>query len=244
MNTRTCLMICLVLFLSYGCASHKAAVQPNLSYDLNSQENKVDRDGITLMVKVFHLESELTTYFDDDVLKYGMLPIQINLHNKSNPNAIVMNIDGINLIDPTGTRSPGLSCEQTYDKMKRSQWRSAGWGLAAGIFGIIPSLINVSNTNDKIKADIEARMIKDGNIINGGMTEGMTFFMVPEEVSSLSGWKVAVILKDIQNATIIVLEYGLSGTIISPKERNAATNQPSPEKSGLKEESKTTEEKI
>lgn len=223
MNTRTCLIICLTFFLSYGCAAHNAALQPNLSYDLKAQENKIDRDGITLMVKTFHLQSELSTYFDDDLLKYGMLPIQINLQNKSYPNAIVLNIDGINLIDPTGTRNPGLSSEQAYDKVKRSQWRSVGWGAAFGLLGVIPSLINVSNTNDKIRADIESRMIKSGNIINGGMTEGLTFFLVPEELSSLSGWKVSVILKDIQNSKDIVLEYGLSGTIIPPKERYQQT---------------------
>ncbi len=33
---------------------------------------------------------------------------------------------------------------------KKSYWRTAGWGGAFGIVGIIPSLINVSNTNDKI----------------------------------------------------------------------------------------------
>lgn len=241
MNTRI-FIICLIFFLSYGCASHKAALQPNLSYDLKAQENKIDKEGITMMVKAFHLQSELTTYFDDDLLKYGMLSIQVNLQNKSYPNTVVLNIDGINLIDPTGTRNPGLSCEQAYDKMKRSQWRSVGWGVAAGLFGVIPSLINVSNTNDKIRADLESRMMKGGNIINGGMTEGLAFFMVPEEISGLSGWKVAIILKDIRDAKDIVLEYGLSGTIISPKERNAQTDQPVPEQP-LKEESKNAEEK-
>lgn len=219
MNTRTCLIICLMIFLSNGCTTYNAARQPDLSYDLKAQENKVEKDGITLMVKVFHLKSEHSTYFDDDLLKYGMLPIQINLQNKSYRNPVVMNIDGINLIDPTGTRNPGLSCEQVYDKAKKSQWRSVGWGAALGLIGAIPSLINVSSTNDKIRADFESRMIKGGNIICGGMTEGMAFFSVPQDLSNLSGWKISVILKDIQSAKDIVLEYGLSGTIIPPKER-------------------------
>jgi hypothetical protein len=224
MNTRTCLIICITLFLSYGCASHKAARQPDLSYDLKAQENKIDRDGITLMVKTFHLKSELSTYFDEDLLKYGMLPIQINLQNKSYPNPVVMNIDGINLIDAMGTRYPGLSSEQTYDIAKRSQWRSAGWTVAAGIFGLIPSLINVSNTNDKIRADFESRQLKSGNIICGGMTEGLMFFSVPEDLSNLSGWKISIILKDVQNTKDIILQYGLSGTIIPPKERKEEKN--------------------
>lgn len=202
-----------------GCASHNAVRQPDLSYDLKAQENKVEKSGMILMVKPFHLKSELATYFDDDVLKYGVLPIQINLQNKSYPGAIVFNADGINLIDATGARSPGMACEQVYDKVKRSQWRSAGWGVAFGLVGVIPSLINVSTTNDKIRADLESRMIKSGNIVPGGMTEGLTYFSVPQDLSSLSGWKVSVVLKDVQNAKDVTLEHGLAGTIISPKQR-------------------------
>ena len=44
-------------------------------------------------------------------------------------------------------------------------------------------------------------------------------FSVPEDLSNLSGWKISVILKDIQSTKDIVHEYGLSGTIVPPKER-------------------------
>ncbi len=47
----------------------------------------------------------------------------------------------------------------------------------------------------------------------------MVFFSVPEDLSNLSGWKVSVILKDIKTANNIVLEYGLSGTIVPSQER-------------------------
>jgi hypothetical protein len=219
MKFRFCFIFCLVLVVSTGCASHKAARQPDLSYDLKAQENKIEKDGIILMVKVFHLKSELKTYFDEDLLEYSVLPIQINLQNKSYGRNVVFNTDGINLIDPTGTRNPIMSSEQVIDKAKRSYWRTAGWGVCFGCLGVIPSAINVSNTNKKIQADYESRMIKGGNLICGGVTEGLTFFSVPEDLSSLSGWKVSVILKDIESSEDIILEYGLSGTIVSPKER-------------------------
>jgi hypothetical protein len=51
------------------------------------------------------------------------------------------------------------------------------------------------------------------------MTEGLTFFSVPEDLSSLNGWKVSVVLKDIESSKDIILAHGLSGTIVSPKER-------------------------
>jgi len=225
MRLKAWLIVCLMLVVSSGCASHKAARQPDLSYDLKAQENKVAKDGIILMVKVFHLKSELETYFDDDLLKYGLLPVQINLQNKSHGRNVVFNTDGINLIDPTGTRNPIMSSEQVIDKAKRSFWRTAGWGVAFGCIGAIPSAINVSNTNKKIQADYESRMTKGGNLIAGGMTEGLAFFTVPEDLSSLSGWKVSMILKDIESLENIILEYGLSGTIVSPKERRPEENE-------------------
>jgi len=225
MKLKAWFIICLMLLVSSGCASHNAARQPDLSYDLKAQENKIEKDGIALMVKVFHLKSELETYFDADLLKYSMLPVQINLQNKSYGRNVVFNTDGINLIDPTGTRNPILSAEQVIDKTKRSYWRTAGWTVAFGIFGIIPSAINVSNTNKKIQADYESRMIKGGNLIGGGAAAGLTFFTVPEGLSSLSGWKVSMILKDIESSENIILEYGLSGTIISPKERKPKGNE-------------------
>ncbi|RLG44343.1 MAG: hypothetical protein DRN92_08160 [Thermoproteota archaeon] len=221
---RLLFFLVLVIFLT-GCASHKAARPPDLTYDLKAQENKAEKEGIVLMAKYFHLKSELETYFDEDLLKYGVMPIQINLQNKSHPNPVVLNTAGINLIDPTGTRSPLMSSQQVIDKAKKSYWRSAGWGVAFGIFGLIPSLVNVSNTNKKIQADYESRMLKSGNLVCGGMTEGLAFFTIPEDLSDLSGWKLAVVLKDIKNTEDIVLEYGLSGTLIPPKDRKPKSEE-------------------
>ena len=224
------IFVCFLIFFTFGCATHKSVKQPNLSYDLKAQENKIEQDGISCMVKCFHLKSDLMNYFDDDVLKYGILPVQINLQNNSYPRPVVLNTDGINLIDSTGTRHPTLSCEQVLEKMKKSYWRTAGWGVAFGIFGIIPSAINVSNTNKKIRADYESRTIKGGNLICGGVTEGLSFFSIPEDLDNLSGWQVAIILKDIQQSKDIILNYGLSGTIVTPMERrNVQEDEPTEE---------------
>ena len=219
MKAKVLIILSLTLVLATGCASYKAARQPDLSYDLKSQENKVDKDGIIMMVKCFYQKSDLTAYFDEDLLEYGVLPVQIQLQNKSHPNPVVLNTAGINLIDPTGTRDPILSSAQVIDKAKKSYWRSAGWGVAFGVFGLIPSLINVSNTNKKIQADYESRGIKCGNLVCGGSTQGLVFFSVPEDLGNLSGWHLSVDLKDIKSTEDIVIDYGLSGTFVPPKDR-------------------------
>ena len=219
MKLRNFFILCFSLVLLTSCATHKAARQPNLSYDLRAQENKVDNEGVILMAKCFHLKSEMVTYFDDDLLQYGLLPVQINLKNNSYPRTLVLNADRINLIDPTGVRIPIMSYDQVIDKAKKSYWRTAGWAVAFGLFGAIPSLINVSNTNEKIQADYESRMLKCGNLNCGSETEGLTFFSVPEDLNSLNGWKISVVLKDKETENDIILGYGLSGSIVPPKER-------------------------
>jgi hypothetical protein len=221
MKLRNFFILCFSLVVLTSCATHKAARQPNLSYDLRAQENKVDNKGVILMAKCFHLKSEMVTYFDDDLLQYGLLPVQINLKNNSYPRTLVLNADRINLIDPTGVRISIMSYDQVIDKAKKSYWRTAGWAVAFGLLGAIPSLINVSNTNEKIQADYESRMLKCGNLNCGSETEGLTFFSVPEDLNSLNGWKISVILKDIETENDIILDYGLYGTIVPPKERKS-----------------------
>jgi len=220
MKLRNFFILCFSLALLTSCATHKAARQPNLSYDLRAQENKVDNEGVTLMAKCFYLKSEMVTYFDDDLLQYGLLPVQINLKNNSYPRTLVLNADRINLIDPTGVRIPIMSYDQVIDKAKKSYWRTAGWAVAFGLFGAIPSLINVSNTNEKIQADYESRMLKCGNLNCGSETEGLTFFSVPEDLNSLNGWKISVVLKDTENNNDIILDHALSGSIVPPKKRS------------------------
>jgi hypothetical protein len=219
MKLKIFFICCFSLVFLSSCASHKAARQPDLSYDLEAQEKKVDTEGVALMVKCFHSKPELITYFDDDILQYGVMPVQINLKNDSYPRTLMLNTDGINLIDPTGVKIPIMSCEQVVEKTKKSYWRTAGWGVAFGLLGAIPSLINVSNTNEKIKADYESRMFKTGNLICDSETEGLIFFSVPEDLNSLNGWEISVVLKDKETEKDIILGYGLSGSVVPPKER-------------------------
>jgi hypothetical protein len=219
MKLKIFFICCFSLVLLSSCASYKAVRQPDLSYNLEAQEKKVDTEGVVLMVKCFHSKSELITYFDDDILQYGVMPVQINLKNHSYPRPLTLNTDGINLVDPKGVKIPTMSCEQVVEKTKKSYWRTAGWGVAFGLVGAIPSLINVSNTNEKIKADYESRMFKTGNLICGSVTEGLVFFSVPEDLNSLNEWKISVALKDKETEKDIILGYDLSGNIVPPKER-------------------------
>ncbi len=206
------IIIVMLLVLSTACSTHKAVRQPNLTYDLNAQQNKMNQNGLELMIKPIHLKSELTTFFDDDLLEYGILPVQVALCNKTEE-TIHFSTEGINLIDPSGNRCPLMPVQSVVDKTKKSYWRSAGWGVAFGVFGLIPSAINVSNTNKKIQADYDSRILKSGNMVSGAVTEGMAFFEVPENFNTLDGWKLAITYKDPLNDKMEIIEYGMTGNI-------------------------------
>ena len=107
-----------------------------------------------------------------------------------------------------------MSVDQVMDKVKKSQWRSAGWTVAAGVFGLIPSAINVNNTNKKMRADYESRVFKGGNLNKGSTTEGFMFYSVPEDIGTLDGWNLTAILKNADGDSDLMLTQGLAGTIV------------------------------
>jgi hypothetical protein len=177
----------LVIFLC-SCASHKVVHQSNLTYDLESQKNKVSENGVDLMTKPIHLKSELKTYFDQDLLKDRILPVQVSITNNSDEE-FYLSTDGIYLTDPSQNNYHVLPVDDVIEKAKKSYWRTAGWGVAFGLLGAVPSLINVSSTNKKIKADYESRVLKSGKMPHGAVTEGLVFFAVPENMTTLDGWE-------------------------------------------------------
>jgi hypothetical protein len=225
--TKLISVLSLVVFINFlaGCASHNAVQLPRLSLDLKAQQEKADDQGFILMARPIHSQADLKTYFDNDLLSYGILPVQVHLLNRAYGKPVILSTDGVNLIDTSGTRLPMLSMNQLMDSAKKSQWRSAGWYVAFGIFGAIPSIVNVVQTNNKIQADYESRLLKGGNVIPGAATEGLVFFSVPADINSLNGWKMSVVLVDPIDSTNINIEHGLSGTV-APREQPEAPADP------------------
>jgi hypothetical protein len=221
MKRQNFLMICLMLFLFSGCKYPMVLRQPDLSHDVKAQESEVSKDGISFMAKCIYLKSEMKTYFDRDLVHYGILPVQIYIQNKSYPKTVVLNIDGINLIDLTGAKNSMLSCDQIIEKRKEILRLLVGTSIS--LFDPIGFMIGSIESSDKItkiKSSYESHSIKFGNIISGGVTEGFTFFSVPKDLNNLNGWKISVVLKDTETKNDIILEYALSGSIVPPNKRS------------------------
>jgi hypothetical protein len=214
LKLRFVLAVTFMLILTASCASHKAAQIPPLAFDLEAQQNQTMCEGVVLMAKPIHSKTDQEQYFDVDLLEDGILPIQVHVCNKGHENPIVLSPESLNLINASGDRMPICSHEQVMDSAKRSYWRTAGWGAAFGLIGIIPSLINVSNTNKQIEADFSSRELKGGTVVNGGTTEGLVFFSVPPEINSLNGWKLSLLVSDSVEDQKILVEQGLHGTVV------------------------------
>ena len=214
------------VFIIHGCASYHVTSAPPLEYDLEAQNKKAEKDGVLLLAKPIHQIPELEKYFDDDPLKYGILPIQIHIENKDHESALICAAEGINLMDPTHTRIPALTVEQVMEKVKKSHWRTAGWTVGFGVFGLVPSIINVNNTNKKMRADYDTKLFDGGRLGKGSSTEGFMFYSIPEDTSTLDGWILAAVLKGTDESEDLILEQSLSGKIaIREKEGQSQSSQ-------------------
>lgn len=218
MNMRGTLITGMVMLslVASGCASHKSVDAPSLVYVPDSAETDA-RDGVAVQTKAIHDKQDLEAYFGQDLMKYSILPVQIAVHNKAYGAPLPFNRDGVRLQGPNGESLTGLSVDQVMDEAKKSYWRTAGWTVAFGIFGAVPSAINITNTNNKMRGDYEKRLIENGIIHPGETREGVMFFSVPKESNSLNGWKMSLLLKDPNQAKTVAVESPLSGTILVRK---------------------------
>jgi len=223
MKLRNFFVFYLILFLFSGCTSRMVLRQSDLSHDLKTKESEMNKDGISLLVKCIHLKSEMKTYFDRDLLHYGILPVQIYIQNKSYPGAVVLNTNGINLIDLNGAKNPIMSCDQIIEKRNETLRYMIGAAFDTvavnPLFFIIDPFV-YSDKIKKIQSSYKSHSIKFGNLISGGVTEGFTFFSVPKDLNNLNGWKISVVLKDTENNNDIILDHALSGSIVPPKKRS------------------------
>lgn len=199
-----------------GCATYKVTDAPPLEHDFEAKSRMVESNGVALMAKPIHHEIELQRYFDDDPLKYGILPMQIRLENNHHDTAVICAAEGINLMDSTDARVPALSIDEVMDKVKKSHWRTAGWTVGFGVFGLIPSAINVNTINKKMRAHYEGKTFQGGEMAKGKALEGFLFYSMPESTDSLDGWKLAAALNSADWDADLVLTQELSGDI-SPR---------------------------
>ena len=201
-----------IALLLCSCASHDVTYRSNLTYNIEAQENKVAENGIVLMAKPVLIKSELELYYDEDLLKYGILPVQVYLSNNSE-DGIYFLTEEIILKDPLERSYQVVPVNSVVDKAEKSYWRAAGWGLLTYGIGAIPSVNNVRKTNKVIREDYESKALKSTIIPKGASTEGTVFFEVPKDIVSVDQWELKLAYKTPNDNDLSIIGLRFVGQI-------------------------------
>ncbi len=202
--------IVIIFFLPIGCATHTRLKQPSLLTNMEAQKNKRTTDHAEILVRPVILKSDLRLYYDENLVFYGVLPVQVCVKNTDANRSCQLDVEKIFLVDPDGTSKPPLTLDEVYKRgASKSYGYAAAWAGAFGIFGLVPSAINVAYVNKKVKADYDSNIMKSGELVSGAYTEGSLFFEIDNQIDSLDGWELQFDLefKDFSN----FVTFGLAG---------------------------------
>lgn len=207
------LALIVLLFAGIGCSSYHSTRQAPLSINPIAQQAKKVNKGIESMVFPITTQSMQKQIFDNDLVGKGYLPVQISILNKKDRN-VTFSRDGVVLLTPEDIvipRTLNLDVARDTDK---SIGRTVAWTVGFGVFGLVPSAINVSKTNKRIQADYVAKAPIEGNLVPGGLVDGILFFKLPEEeIKTLNGYKVNIVLRDELTNEDINITHTLHGDI-------------------------------
>ncbi|MCG8616209.1 MAG: hypothetical protein MI802_08325, partial [Desulfobacterales bacterium] len=161
----------LIFFCITSCASHNPIPTTALTRGTEAEKKKVSENGIDLVISPILSEAVMEAYFDQDLLKYDILPVQVAvLNNSAAPLRLTQ--EALCLTNTANEPCPRLSVDEVVRRLKKSYWRSVGWGAALGLMGAIPSAINVSMTNEKMAFYYKTRELKTEVLSVGACTEG------------------------------------------------------------------------
>lgn len=222
------LVVLLALMVS-ACASHKVTEVPELTFNAKMLGKSVKTNGVQFIANPIYEEEALKTYFDDNLLEYGILPVQLNIANKGYNGNLMFSPTSISLTTAEGANCPQLSLDQLYDEVKKSYGRSVGWTIAFGAIGAGVSAANVATTNNKIRRDYEQKMIRKDVLPQGGEAEGFVFFSVPKKTALLDGWELSMLLKDSQADKTVTVNCPISGQIVAGGQKEESTDLDSSE---------------
>jgi len=186
----------------------------DLNTDLVAQAERQTHEDIEVMIKPIHEKDQLNVHFDDDLVMFNLLPVQVNIENEGfSPCSI--GISQTSLSDPSGNNFPALTSDEVYDETYKSYGRMIPWAILFGPVGALGSMINVAAVNDTIKKEYSVCMIEDGEVVPEARTAGLMFFEIDSKVESLDGWKVNMgITKD---ERLIDFVFDLHGDVEQPR---------------------------
>ncbi len=219
----------LILFLSillfFGCSSHDVQKTATLETLPDNKAERIQSQGFELIAMPILTEEEHISYFDNDLIKQGILPLQLYVGNVESDDIYQLRPEDIVVTDVNGARKPTMTVDQIVEKTKKSYWRTAGWGVLFGVFGAIPSAMNVSKTNEKIRTSYNERIMKESTLRKGTEAEGLMFFVIPKDSATIDNWELSMVLKGTTVSETVPLKYQLSGDIPKRKAEDSTAGQ-------------------
>ena len=218
------LMSILILFsVSFlGCATHDSIKTPDLVSNPECQLEKQVINDVEVMMMAIHEKQSLKSYFDEDLIALGILPVKVSIDNVGE-NPCFIGVEYAQIEGPNHVESSALTLEQVYNRTSKSYWRTAGWGVAFGLLGALPSAVNVASTNKKIKADYDTCMLKDGRLPAKTHTDGTLFFDIDEKIESLDNWTFKIGLD--RGGEPFYFVFNLQGQVEQPRIKKVADDE-------------------
>lgn len=208
------LIVYFILGITAGCATHNPISPPDLDNDLAAQRYKQVKDGVEVMALPVHEKIDLANHFDEDLIYDGVLPVQIDIENKSGESCSI-DITRASLHDAEGKSFPPLTLDDVYSEASHTYAYAIPWAIGFGLVGGIPSMINVAVVNDRIKKDYYGCMLKSDEMVPGSGTTGTLFFPVDDKIKSLDDWYLTFGLT--RNGEPIDFTFDLHGTVEQPR---------------------------
>jgi hypothetical protein len=215
-------VLMMLLISVFGCATHDSIKTPDLVSNPDCLAEKQVKNDVEIMMMAIHDKQSLKSYFDEDLIALGVLPVKVSIDNIGE-NPCFIGVEYAHIADPHDAKSAAMTLEEVYNRTSKSYWRTAGWGVAFGLLGALPSAVNVASTNQKIKADYDTCMLKDGRLPAKTHTDGTLFFEIDEKVASLDDWTFKIGID--RDGEPFYFIFDLHGQVEQPRIKKVTDNE-------------------
>jgi hypothetical protein len=178
------ILLILSLVLQYGCVSQGNFRMANMD---SSSSAVVSSDGITLFVKPILDSDKLESYYGTNLVKKGILPIQVRILNESKYD-VGVSVDNFSLIDRQGESHKVINLDNIYEKVKNSHAFVVLDIPLILITGAPLAHVALSGSNIGTDTNLKVTIFKDGVIPRQKSMEGIIYVHLAKELQSVNNW--------------------------------------------------------
>lgn len=193
----------LLISLMTGCASQGNFMLSSLD---STNSTVIKKNDITLFLNPILDKDKLDEYYGDNLVRRGILPIQIRIVNESN-NDIGVNIDNFKLISSKGELCNSIDVNMIYDQIKNGNSYLLVDVPLILITGVPIAYIFKESENVKTRTNLLMNLFKNGIISKRESVEGMVYMHLTERIDSLTNWTFSstVFLRNSEESTTITI---------------------------------------